>query len=187
MEIFYYFECEVPSVYLVNGVFFESVSALKSSLSDSLYITVLPLDAVYLPYTVRIGGGEIYANSALTRLYKLRRDRYYVRFAPRYNYVYSPVSHSVREREGSIATRLFNALKKSDVAAARALLSPELSASVDDNSLLKFFDGYTDIVENNGFLPSASDCFFLIPSDNSIATTFKVQYKNGLIDNIITD
>ena len=184
MDVFYFFECDFPSVYLVNGVFFDTLSRLKSDSGDSLYITVLPLDAVYLPYTVRIGGGQIYANSSLTVIYRLRRDRCLVRFLPRFNYVYSPVKHEPPKKNGSAVTRLFDALKERDTAAARALLTPELSASVDDNSLLEFFDGYAYIVENNGYVPSAPGSFFLVPDGDETASLFKAEYRGGLIDNI---
>lgn len=184
MEIFYYFDCCFPTVYLVNGVFFENVSALKSAPGDSLYITLLPLDAVYLPYTVRVGGSEIYANSALCKLYKLPGGRVYVRFLPRFNYVYSPVRHDVKPTSPSAAKRMFDAVKAANIPAVRSLLTPALSASVDDNSLLEFFDGYSDVLENNGYVPAGKDTFFLIPDDGSTATLFKAEFKDGLIDNI---
>lgn len=185
MEIFYHFDCSYPSVYLINGVFFESVSKLKSEQGDSLYITVLPLDAVYLPYTVRLGGGEVFANSALTVVYKLRNNRFYVRFLPRFNYVYSPVRHEPKKRGGGAVRRLFEAVKEGETAKARAILTPALSASIDDNSLLKFFDGYRDLVENDGYVIGEPDTFFLIPDDDGeTASFFRAQFKSGLIDDI---
>lgn len=184
MEVFYFFECDSPAVFLVNGVFFDSLTRLKAEQSDSLYITVLPLDALYLPYTVRIGGGQVYANSSLTCLYRLRSERYLVRFLPRFNYVYTPVRHEPPKKSAGAVSALLEAVKSRDLSAARALLTPELSASVDDNSLLEFFDGYSCAVENNGYVLGIPNSFFLIPDDNETASLFVAEYKNGLIDNL---
>ena len=184
METLYFFECEFPAVFLVNGVFFPSLTRLKAEPSDSLYITVLPLDAVYLPYTVRIGGGAVYANAALTVFYRLKGERYLARFLPRFNYVYTPVRHEHPKTDAGAARRLFDAISRRDVTSARALLTPELSASVDDNSLLALFDGYCDLVENNGYVSGEINSFFLIPAAEGEAALFRVEYKNGLIDNI---
>lgn len=185
MEIFYHFDCSFPAVFFVNGVFFESVKKLKSEFADSLYITVLPLDALYLPYTVRLGGGEVFANRALTDLYKLRENRYYARFLPRFNYVYTPRKHESAPIGGKPIKQLFAAVKQNDLPKARSLLTPSLSASVDDNSLLSFFDGYCDIVENDGYVGGAHDTFFLIPDEHSeVAALFKAIYSGGLLDNI---
>lgn len=185
MEIFYHFDCSMRAVFLVNGVFFENISKLKSEFADSLYITVLPLDALYLPYTVRIGGGEVFANDSLTTLYRLRDNRYYVRLLPRLNYVYTPRKHEAPPKKNSPALRLFTAVKQKETAEARALLTPALSASVDDNSLLGFFDGYRDMVENDNYVGGHSDSFFLIPEEEKeTAAFFKIDYVNGLIDNL---
>lgn len=184
MEVFYHFECFFPAVFTVNGVFFESVTKLKAEPSDSLFITVFPLDAVYLPYTVRIGGGEAFANAALTKIYRLRDNRFLVRFLPRFNYVYSPVRHEAANKNGSVVKRLFEAVKERDLSAARSLMTKELSASVNDNALAEFFDGYVEAVDNNGYLPTDGDSFFLIPDSGKAAELFKANLKNGLIDNI---
>lgn len=184
METLYFFECEFPAVFLVNGVFFPSLTRLKAEPNDSLYITVLPLDAVYLPYTVRIGGGAVYANAALTVFYRLKGERYLVRLLPRFNYVYTPVRHDGPKTDESKVKKLFDAISRRDVSSARALLTPELSASVDDNSLLAFFDGYCDLVENNGYVTGVANSFFLIPTSDGEAALFRAEYKNGLIDNI---
>lgn len=184
MEIFYCFESSFPAVYTVNGVFFESLTRLKAELSDSIFITLFPLDAVYLPYTVRIGGGEIFANAPLAKQYKLRDDRFLIRFLPRFNYVYSPVGHSAPNEKGSVVKRLFEEVKERDLTAARALLTEELSKSVDDNSLLEFFDGYLDIVDNNGYVRTSGNTFFLIPDSGGTASLFRAQLKDGLVDNI---
>lgn len=184
MDVIYHFDCTFPAVFTVNGVFFESLAKLKSGFGDSLYITVFPLDAIYLPYTVRLGGGEVFANSTLTVMYMLKKEHYYVRLLPRFNYVYSPVRHEPLRRGTSAARRLFEALKEKDVAAARAMLTSELSASVDDKSLLEFFDGYRDLVENNNYISGIGESFFLIPDSGECATLFKVDSQNGLIDNI---
>ncbi len=184
MEVFYHFECFFPAVFTVNGVFFESITKLKAEPSDSLFITVFPLDAVYLPYTVRLGGGEAFANAALTKIVRLRENRFLVRFLPRFNYVYSPVRHEPANRNGSVVKRLFEAVKERDLTAARSLLTEELSASVDDNSLLEFFDGYEDMVDNNGYVSACKDSFFLVPESGKVAELFKVRLKNGLIDNL---
>lgn len=184
MDIFYHFESEVCSVYLVNGAFFERLTKLKSDFSDMLYVTVLPLDALYLPYTVSFGEGEAFSNCALTEVFRLRDDRFLVRLLPRFNYVYTPKKHLSRKSDPSRIKRFFDAVTAGDATLARSHLTKELSASVDDNSLFAFFDGYRDAVENNGYLPTEGDTFFLIPSDDKAADLYKVEYKNGLIDNI---
>ena len=184
METLYFFECEFPSVFLVNGVFFSSLTRLKADSGDSLYITVLPLDAVYLPYTIRLGGGAVYANFALTVVYRLKGERHLVRLLPRFNYVYTPVRHEQPKTDTSKAKKLFDAISKRDIISARSLLTPELSASVDDNSLLAFFDGYCDLVDNNGYITGEVNSFFLIPTGDGEAALFRAEYKNGLIDNI---
>lgn len=183
MDIFYHFDCTFPAVFTVNGVFFESLNRLKSGAADSLYVTVLPLDALYLPYTVKLGSGGVFANSALCTVYQLKKDRYYVKLLPRFNYVYSPIRHNRTDSESKVK-KLFDSVKQGDTVSARTLLSEELSASVDDKSLIEFFDGYKDVVENNGYINAPGESFFLIPDGAGAATLFKVEYKNSLIDNI---
>ncbi len=177
-------KADFEAVYLFNGTFAEKADRLNVRSDEVIYITVLPLSAALLPYTVKFAGGKIRNNEELARAYEIDDRRYIIRLSPRYNYVYSPTPHESRhEFEGGIVPRFFAAAIKNETDSARKCLTAGLNASVNDAALSEFFDGYEEIIPNDGFTAAPPNSWFLIDR-NGKATLFTFTLKSGLIDDI---
>lgn len=181
MDIFYHIKSDIPCVYLLNGAFCETAEILAYTSSQPLYITTLPLDAMYLPYTAKISAGTALENEALTKVYTLPELHYYVRMLPRFNYVYSPTKQFTNT-EYSVPAKFFKAVKSGNTVLARTLVTEELNASISDDSLVAFFEDFTDLIENT-FIPSLPGSYFLINNENK-GSLFTFILKNSLIDNM---
>ena len=127
------FEC----VYSINGVIRENG---EWEIEDGVvyYVTVLPLDSLYVPYTVKLVGNKICSNRALAMSVKTKRDTYLL-FTKRYEYVFTPPAFG--DRSG-IVPKFFALVKQAKFTDARALLTTSLSDSVSDEDLAGFFAGY---------------------------------------------
>ena len=111
MRIMYAFVPHFECVTLINGAFNERPAALSYPSASPLYITLLPLRAILLPYTVRLIGGKVASNAELARSFEAGADRYIITFDERHNYVYSPrtpVTHPLTDP----AERFFRAVKE---------------------------------------------------------------------------
>ena len=125
MRIMYAFVPHFECVTLINGAFNERPAALSYPSASPLYITLLPLRAMLLPYTVRLIGGKVASNAELARSFEAGADRYIITFDERHNYVYSPrtpVTHPPTDP----AERFFRAVKSGDVGLARGMMTKEL-------------------------------------------------------------
>lgn len=167
------------AVYMINGAFYEG-GTIKYCDNTVVYITVLPLDALLLPYTVKLLGARVTSNRALCRAYRLGQNEYCLKFKKRYNFVYSPQNDETPEPPSSTVEKFFRLIKEDKTAEARALMSRELSDSIDNASLKAFFDGYEDITEDK----RRSDSFYLI-DDKDCGFRYRFAVKNGLIDDIV--
>ena len=58
MNINLHIKNDFPAVYMLNGVFIESGRRIVIRRDEVTYVTVLPLSAALLPYTVKLAGGK---------------------------------------------------------------------------------------------------------------------------------
>ena len=179
MEI--YFEAGFETVYLVNGTFREKSGAISYPSGSPLYITVLPLNAVYLPYTLRIIGEKLYGNENLADYWRVGEDKFLLKLKERHNYVYSPVSNIHSPGEQGTAFEFFRHIKKGDIPSARKLLTQSLNESIDDAGLAGFFAAYSDISANRFADISAN---YLLVGENNKCEAFNFAFSGNLIDNI---
>ena len=166
---------DYDAVFTVNGSFTEARRPLSLRRDEVYYITVYPLCAVFLPYTVKIAGGKVASNLNLASVYELDGKDFALKLLPRYAYVlFSDKEHT--ENDLSLPVKFFSALRNGEISSARAMLTAELSSSVDDNALASFFEGFTDIVENEGK-------FFLVDGHGK-GSLYRFILKANLIDDI---
>lgn len=135
------------TVYLINGAFAEN-PVFRFDPDEVLYITVLPLSAHLLPYTVKIVSGTVRSNRELAVCARLGGG-YFVRFMPRYAYMYGAGRQAQADGGGSVPPA-FSRWLRGTAPGGAALMTKELSSSVTDADLSAFFDGYTAAIENAG-------------------------------------
>ncbi|MDR2202043.1 MAG: hypothetical protein LBP26_04695 [Clostridiales bacterium] len=182
METVIHIRAAFKCVYLLNGAFVENADAVRYDDREPIYITALPLSAHHLPYTVKALGGAALSNPELASIYTLPERHYYVKLAPRYNYVYSP-EHRETAPARTLTESFFFNVKGLRPKLAREALTPSLSQSIDDAALKSFFDGYVDIIENT-LTGNPPNGWFLIDKLNK-GSLFVFEMKDGLIDNIV--
>ncbi|MCL2061419.1 MAG: hypothetical protein FWH03_02200 [Firmicutes bacterium] len=173
---------DFATVFLLNGTFSENAEFFLYDTSNPIYITVLPLSAHLLPYTVKIAGGKPVSNEKLCAAFSAG-DALHVKLHPRYNYIYTADAVSA-SASATHAERLFRAVKQKNYAAARQFLSPALSQSVDDEGLWAFFADYTEIVADDFSSPKKRGAFYLI-DELGKGTAYLFETAEGLIDNIV--
>lgn len=169
------------SVLLLNGSFVQSANAVRYNAEDPLYITVLPLSAVFLPYTTELLGGKARSNESLTLCYDMGNNHHYIELKPRYAYVYSPSEKSVPPLSASSPARLLAFVREGNFSAARSLMTPSLGESITDAALADFFDGVVALRENI-FTPQKG--WLMLKNDGS-ASLCSISLSNGLIENIM--
>lgn len=179
MELIYHIKTEVNAVFLLNGSFVESAEKVIYRDSEPLYITVLPLEALYLPYTVKLTDGKAITNESLTDSFSLGKGHFYVILKARYNYVYSPERQSEPIVESGIVPKFFKNIRDKRFGLARECLTHELSASVDDGALTEFFADYVAAIENV-YTPAKG--WFLLKKEGD-ASVCDIKIRSGLIDN----
>ena len=181
MEIIYHFVYS-NSVLLLNGSFVQTAGSVRYEQSEPLFVTVLPLNAQYIQYTVQLLGGKAVSNAPLTYCCNMGNGHYYVELLPRSAYVYSPEHKSAPEPTDA-PNMLLNLIKSGNIAAARSLLTPELSESISGESLADFFKGVV-AVRPNTFTPEKG---YLLIKEDSSAPIANITYRNGLIDDRSTN
>ena len=179
MESVYHFVSE-NCVLLLNGSFVQTASSVRYASEDSLYVTVLPLEAVYLPYTVQIIGGKAVTNRSLAVCCDMGENHWYIELKPRYAYVYSQTI-SKATAPSSAPARLLEFIREGNYAGARTLMSEDLNKSVSDEALTDFFDGVTAVREN---IYTPQKGWLLIRSDGK-ADRCDITVRGGLIENIV--
>jgi hypothetical protein len=183
MEIVLHIRADFKCVYLLNGSFVENADAVKYGGGEPIYITALPLNAHFLPYTVKVLNGRALSNEPLASVYSLGQNNYYVRLRPRRNYVYSSEHREAPVKRGG-AEGFFFKVKCGDLSGAREHLTDALNASIDDGALRAFFDEYTDILHNT-FTAGPPSSYFLIDGGGA-GTPFNFVMNGKLIDNIVS-
>ncbi len=164
---------EVESVYMLNGSFFEGES-FSSGSDEVLYLTVLPLKAAYLPYTIKLIGGKV-AYPELAFAVKIGEGEYALKLGKR-GYVFGE-GHNVNTDD--VCCKFFYFVKGEHFDFAFKLLSSELKAGLSDKALRKFFDEFTDIVKVKGR-------YYLVGEDG-VGKKCGFDLKDGKIDNITID
>lgn len=179
MEIVYHFVCD-NSVLLLNGSFVERASAVRYEKDDPLYVTVLPLSAAFLPYTVMLMGGKARSNENLALCCDLGGGHVFVELKPRYAYVYCPDERLIPALPASTPARLLSLVREKNFEAARALLSPALSETLTDAALSDFFEGVVAIRENT----FTHEKGWLMLKEDGTAEHCTIILANGQIENI---
>ena len=181
MESVLHFVC-VDSVLLLNGSFVQSASSVRYPADEPLFVTVLPLDATYLPYTAEILGGKAVSNQNLALCCDMGNNHYYIELKPRSAYVYA--QSRFRTAAPSIATvpaQLLDFVKSGNYAAARSMMTGELNESITDEALADFFEGVLAIRENV-YTPARG---YLLIKDDGTAPLCDIEIRNGRIENIV--
>lgn len=179
MESVYHF-VSYSSVLLLNGSFVQSAVSVRYNDSEPLFVTVLPLEAAYLPYTVEFLNGKAVTNSALALCCDMGEGHYYAELKPRCAYVYSPAPPA-QAASGDPMAQFLGFVQSGNFTAARSMMCAELSESVSDEALADFFTGVACIRENV-YTPEKG--YLLIKQDGT-APRCDIALKNGLIENII--
>ena len=169
-------QSEFDCVYSINGEFYERADSLTMSEYDVVYVTVFPLKHTLLPYTVKLNGAEN-VKTELAHGLRLSPDHYLLTLAPRYVIVYGNASNVAPPQSGRIS-RLFSLIKSGDVGAAYAMLSADLRAEIDKNTLADFFSEYEKIAECNW---ESGGKFYLIDKNGAakprLSASFSLLYS----------
>jgi hypothetical protein len=170
---------DFETIYLINGRMLEN-GEIYFGQNEVVYITVLPLDPVLLPYTVKLVGGRVKKGELFAKTYMLDKDRFVLKLLPRYSYIYSTSEEEKIEKD--VVERFFSLVRGEHLLEARELMTSELSESIDDKSLADFFEGRNDIVAEN----KSKGRYYLIDSEgNGVLCSFVI--RSGKIDNIIEE
>lgn len=180
MELVLHFVSQ-NSVMLLNGSFVQSATSVRYNSDEPLFVTVLPLEAMYLPYTVEILNGKAVTNRSLALCCDMGDNHRYIELKPRYAYVYSPKPAETSPLAVSAPAQLLLFVREGNYSAARSLMTPELGESVSDEALADFFDGVLAVRENT-FTPSRG---FLLLKNDGTAPRCDIAINNGLIENIV--
>ncbi len=179
MESVYHFVAE-NSVLLLNGSFVQSAHSVRYSSDEPLFVTVLPLEAMFLPYTAEILNGKALSNKSLAVCSDMGNGHILVELKPRLAYVFSPQT-PVTEPVASAPAQLLAFVREGNFSAARSMLAPDLSDSISDEALADFFDGVLSVREN-AFTPQKG--YLLVKSDGT-APRCEITMRGGLIENIV--
>lgn len=170
-------QSEFDCIYSINGEFFERADSLTMSEFDVVYITVFPLKASLLPYTVKLNGAEN-IRSDLVRGTRLSSEHYLLLLSPRYITVYGSAKKAPPPLNP--ITRLYADVKSGNIDGAYAMLSAELRASIDKNVLADFFADSERIAE----CPWESGNKFYLIDKNGNAKLCLYTVKDEFIDDI---
>ena len=182
MNAHLYIKSDFSAVFTVNGVFTEGKRPIAVRSDEVLFVTVFPISSAMLPYTVKLAGGRVQSNDDLAKLLELKRGEFLLRLTPRYSFVF-PVCEGTGTYETAvddIPVRFFRAVKSGDIPSSRAYLTSGLSASIHDQALASFFDGFEDIVRQEG---AVDNHYYLLNKQNK-PTIFHFVIVNNLIDDV---
>ncbi len=177
MDITLRLSCEFQSVFLINGKLIEGGEIVYAQ-NEVVYITVLPLSAMLLPYTVKLVGEKVHSNHELASCYHLDENKHFLKLKPRLNYVYSVPPTKTNAKD--LVERFFKFIKENRPDEALLCLSEELSQSIDNQSLVAFFEDYNDIIVHD----RSKGLYYLIDNQQK-GTLYNFSLNGGVIDNII--
>lgn len=136
---------ECDSVFLINDRLMDEVSFYTNE-NTVTYVTILPLNAVFLPYTVKLVGSAIVSNQSLALSCKISENEYALRLGNR-QHVYSPLHVSLSD---DVCIRFFYLVKGKHLSFASELMSDSLKAGLGDSELTTFFDAFSDMINYKG-------------------------------------
>ncbi len=165
---------ETESVYLLDGRFFEG-DFFVTAPDEVVYITVLPLDARFMSYTVKLIGGKVASGREVALMCKIGEGDYALKLGARYSFIFSSEHKNVSE---DMCCRFFYNVKGKHFALANEQLSPSLSG-ISEKDLNAFFADFTDIIK-------VKDKYFLIDA-SAVGHECVFAFKGGKIDNISVD
>ncbi len=165
---------ETESVYLVNGEFFEG-DAFVSSADEVVYITVLPLDARFMPYTVKLVGGKVACNESCAAVCKTGEREFALKLGLRYGFVFSGEHKNLPD---DVCCKFFYYVKGKHFDFAFEMLSRSLSG-LSERDLGAFFNGYVDIFNVRGK--------YYLADETGAGHECVFALKDGKIDNISID
>jgi hypothetical protein len=183
METSYSIRTDFNCVFLLNGAFSENADRFTYDAQDPLYVTVLPLSAHLLPYTVKLLGARPLCNENLCSAFRVN-GQILIKLFERYNYIYT--AEKIERAAFSSAEKLFKAVKQKNFGAARAHLTDSLSRSVNDEALIAFFSDYAQILKDDFSVPKINGAYYLVTNDG-IGVLHNFESEDGLIDNITSD
>jgi hypothetical protein len=182
MNIILHFETAYEAVYAVNGVFLENAQKIRYEDNQAIYVTVFPLKAQLLPYTVKLIGGKVVCNKELCDSFALPHNNFFVRLQPRHNYVYSPTARVIEQSAG-IVPSFYHKIKNGDITQARKLMTQDLNKCIEDDAMQAFFKDFIAIIPNKFFDNLSPHGYFLINTANE-CSFYIFDIVDGLIDNI---
>ncbi len=168
------------SVLLLNGSFVQSAAAVRYEQNEPLFVTVLPLDATFLSYTVELLGGKAVCNQSLVTCCDMGGGHHYIELKPRSAFVYAPGIPPVVESSVSVPAQLLRFVRDGNFDAARSMMTQSLRDSLSDEALSDFFDGVFAVRENV-YTPQKG--YLLLKTDGT-ATQCVFEMHGGLIENV---
>jgi len=175
---------DFSTVYLLNGTFSENADSFLYPAATPLYITVLPLSAHLLPYTVKTLGAKCLENENLCAAFSAD-GAIHIKLLPRYNYIYTAQKQGITAN-ASIPEKFFYAVKQNNLDLAKKYMSIGLTETIDNESLTAFFNDYTAIIKstNQSKNPHQQGEGFYLINEERQGTLFNFEMFDGLIDNI---
>ena len=153
---------EFPCVYLLSGEFFEG-NKFSMRRDGVVFVTVLPLDATYIPYTVKLTIGD---------LFKIGED-YAIKLPPRHSLIYLP-----DRTNKDVCMDFFYSVKRGDIDHAFEIMTESLSKGLSKAALSSFFDEYSDIAKGE-------NCYYLVSDGVGYRCDFIL--RGDRIDNITVE
>jgi len=194
-----YIKTDFPAAFLLNGTFSDRADGFKYPANEPLYITVLPLEAHLLPYTVKmLDGKSLYNNNLIASF--CYEGEIFAKLLPRYNYLYENKKSENIRINATTPEKLFWAVKQNDFDLAKKFCTEGLLSTIDESGLESFFNDYTAIMPDefttknsnlnnytyqigvNNY--STGEPFYLIDT-NSNGVLFHFELVNGFVDNIV--
>ena len=161
---------DFQAVFLINGRLSEN-NVIEIAQDQVLFLTVLPLEILQLPYTIKIVDNKVLFGASLAKIYHANGELI-LHLLPRFSYVYTAESH---QPPADTPKLLFEYVKSGELSSARLLLTAELCANIDDEALREFFAPYHELISCNGK-------YYLINGEQ--AEEYEFLLKNGKIDDI---
>ncbi|MCL2862436.1 MAG: hypothetical protein FWE22_08515 [Firmicutes bacterium] len=188
--ITFHIKSDFKCVYLLNGSFVETAEAVKYSNAEPLYVTVLPLSAHLMPYTVKILGKKVLENSELVSVLSFNNEegkndeRAIIYLQPRYNYLYNR-KKIASFAEHDFVEKFFYCVKKGNLAKAKESMTQSLIEKVNDENLAAFFADYHFCLKDNFTKKDDNVYVYLLIDKENVAHPFNFHLDKNKINDII--
>lgn len=165
---------DVPSVYLIDGRFYEGDRFIAST-DTVVYLTVLPLDVRFVPYTIKLMGHKVIDNDSIAFSCKIGDREYALKLGKRYS-VFSP-QH--KNEPDDLFCKFFYYVKGKHFSFAIEMLSRELASGLNESELSAFLADYTELIK-------VKDSYFAVDKQG-VGHRSVFTVKDGKIDNLSID